>query len=163
MPRVDAILNHPVYRERLSRLAELERDRVWCRHGIDHLLAVARIMWIENLERELGLDRELIYATALLHDIGRADEYETAEPHDLAGDRRAAEILGSLPADTCFSDGEVTQVRRATLGHRGAREDATALERLLFRADKASRACYACEVREGCKWPEDKMNLTVCI
>ena len=72
MTRVRAVWEHPAFQRELARLEELERDRPFCRHGIQHLLDTARIMRILNLEQGLGFSRELVYATALLHDVGKA-------------------------------------------------------------------------------------------
>ena len=43
MKKVNAILAHPLYRECYARLEELEKDRIFCRHQMTHLLDVARI------------------------------------------------------------------------------------------------------------------------
>lgn len=163
MPRVDAVWENALYQREYRRLEELERDRVFCRHGLRHLLDCARIMWILNLERGLGLDREVVYATALLHDIGKARQYETGEPHDVAGERTAREILQALPAEHAFSSKEIDAICTAICGHRRLREDPEPLERLLYQADKASRACFACPpgVRAACSWSDAKKNLDI--
>ncbi len=163
MPRVDAVWNSAAFQAHLERIDELEAAREFCRHGAAHMLDVARIMWIANLEQGLGLDRELVYATALLHDIGRDEQYETGIPHDVASERISCEILTALPDEARFSAAELTQIRRAILGHRGLRADASVLEELLYRADKASRACFACAARAACNWSEDKMNPAVAV
>lgn len=159
LPRVDAIWRDDVYQESYRRLERLETDRAFCRHGMRHLLDTARIMWILNLEEGLGLDREVVYATALLHDIGKAEQYEHGEPHELVGERLAAEILDRMPVELSFSREERDAILAAIRGHRRLRPDAEPLERLLYRADKASRPCFACPVRDACSWPEEKMNL----
>lgn len=161
MPRVDAILRHPLFAEYLAGLEAFERDRVFCRHGIAHLLDVARIMWIEVLEHELDLSREVVYATALLHDVGRAEQYATGEPHELAGARIAGEILDGLPGDVAFDADDRTAVLAAIRSHRRPKENPSVLEDLLYRADKASRACFSCAAREACRWSDDKKNLHV--
>ena len=81
MPRIDCICANGLFRRHLGNIAQLESGRIFCRHGIDHLLDVARIMWIKNLEEQLEFDREVIYATALLHDIGKALSYEIEGSH----------------------------------------------------------------------------------
>lgn len=159
LPRVDAIWRDDSYQESYRRLECLETDRAFCRHGIRHLLDTARIMWILNLEEGLGLDREVVYATALLHDIGKAEQYEHGEPHEIAGERLATEILDCMPVELSFSREERDAMLTAIRGHRRLRPDAEPLERLLYRADKASRLCFACPVRDACSWPEEKMNL----
>ena len=55
MDRVNAILCQPLYRKYYDSLEEIERDRIFCRHQMPHLLDVARIMEIRNLEEKLGL------------------------------------------------------------------------------------------------------------
>lgn len=103
MTRVRAVWEHPAFQRELARLEELERDRPFCRHGIQHLLDTARIMRILNLEQGLGFSREVVYSTALLHDVGKAGQYAGGEPHEVAGERLAREILESAPPDTRFA------------------------------------------------------------
>ena len=60
--RLSFIQNHPLYVSSYERLQELEKNRSFCRHQINHYLDVARIAYILNLEGQLGISRELIYA-----------------------------------------------------------------------------------------------------
>lgn len=163
MARVDAIWQSDIYQREYARLEALEATRPFCRHGMRHLLDTARIMWALNLERGLGLDREVVYATALLHDIGKAEQYEAGEPHEHAGERIAVAILDRLPADCSFTPAERASMLTAIRGHRRLREGAEPLERLLYQADKASRACFACpaDVRAACTWSDEKKNLSI--
>ena len=71
MERINWILNHPLYTSSYNQLKDLEKDRIFCCHQMPHLLDVARIAYIRNLEEHLGLDKEIIYAASLLHDIGK--------------------------------------------------------------------------------------------
>ena len=96
MKRVQAVWEHPLYQQNLKDLTRLEADRVFCRHTPEHFLDVARLAYIFALERKLNCSRELIYCTALLHDIGRAEQYTTGTPHDEAGARIAETILSDL-------------------------------------------------------------------
>src|SRR5699024_719749 len=104
MKRVNAIFRHPLYQAYYRRLEELEQDRIFCRHQMTHLLDTARIAYIRNLEARLGLDREVIYAAAILHDIGKSLQYKDKIPHEISGEKIAAEILDSLTAENAFSD-----------------------------------------------------------
>lgn len=156
MPRVTAIWNHPQFQRELQRLNDLERDRMFCRHGLPHLLDVARIAWILCLEDDLGLDRELVYAAALLHDIGKAEQYLKGTPHEAAGEKIASEILATFDADIFMTVSEARAVLRAVRGHRHLRQDAEPLEELIYRADKRSRMCFACPVADRCNWPAEK-------
>ena len=152
MDTVEAVRYHPLYQKHLARLAELERDRAFCRHGIDHLLDTARIAWIFNLEYNLGFRKEVVYASALMHDIGKDEQYERGIPHEEASARIAREIL-----DEAERDAIVTAIRE----HRRLPEGASLLGTMLYDADKASRTCFACPVREDCSWSSEKMNLSV--
>ena len=38
MKRIDQILSHPVFREQFALLQEAEKDRIFCRHTMEHFL-----------------------------------------------------------------------------------------------------------------------------
>ena len=88
MERVNRICEHPVWKWHMERLAEYEKDRIFCRHGMEHLLDVARIAYIENLENNRGISKEIIYGAALLRlshgrfllCIGDISRYHEEEP-----------------------------------------------------------------------------------
>ena len=92
MDRVNQIWNHPLYQTELHKLQLLEADREFCRHTPEHFLDVARLAYIRALEENYSVSKELIYCTALLHDIGRARQYEDGTPHDEAGAAIAGQI-----------------------------------------------------------------------
>ena len=156
MKRVNAILRHPLFAEKLRLLDTLEAERAFCRHDLTHLLDVARLMWIDVLERGLEIDRDVVYAAALLHDLGRAEQMQSGIPHEDAGAMLAEKIL----PDAGFDAEETEAVIAAIRSHRGsAPENARAqLGELLYRADKACRLCWCCGVREACNWPEERKN-----
>ena len=156
MKRVDAILRHPLFEERLRLLDELEAERVFCRHDLTHLMDGARLMWIDALEQGLGLDRELVYAAALLHDLGRAEQIQRGIPHEQASAALAESILPAAG----FTADEIAAVVAAIRSHRGsAPADArNALGEILYRADKACRLCWRCDARDACNWPEERKN-----
>ena len=153
MKRVNGILHHPVFMEHLERLEELEKTRIFCRHGLTHLMDVARLGWIAALERHLELPRDVVYAAALLHDMGRVEQLEEGIPHHQASAALAARIL----PEAGFSEEETAQIQKAILGHR---EDggAETLGQLLYWADKASRACWMCGAKDACNWSDEKKN-----
>ncbi len=173
MERIAAIGESDPFIRCLAGIDAAEGDRIFCRHGLSHLLDVARIAWILNLERGCGLHRDVVYAAALLHDIGRAAQYQTGEPHDEAGVRIASEILDGLPRGLRFDAFERAAILAAVGGHRGSRIGCPggpdggeghaphALSRLIKEADDRSRACYACAAREACYWPEERKNLSI--
>lgn len=155
---VESIRLHPLYEQWSKRLMAAERSRRFCLHQISHQLDVARIAYIRTLERKMSFRKEVIYAAAMLHDIGKAAQYEGIEPHEIAGARIATDILNDIPG---FSALEKTAIVAAIAQHRHYSDDASPLGKLLFEADKASRPCFACPMREECSWPAEKQNLGV--
>ena len=153
MDRVNDILRHPVFSEHLTRLETLEQTRYFCRHGLPHLLDVARMMWIAALERQLPLSREMVYATALLHDLGRVEQIEAGTPHHQASAQLAARIL----PDAGFGEVEIAQIQAAIASHRSDGGENN-LGQLLFWADKKSRTCWMCPAKDECNWPDEKKN-----
>jgi len=162
MKRVNEILQHPLYREYYGKLKTGEQERIFCRHQMEHLLDVARIAYIQNLEQGLGFDKEVIYAAAVLHDIGKYDQYENQIPHEIAGVRIAKEILEDLnrqhDGGSLFSERETALILSAIQHHRKETEAETPLDRLLYTSDKLSRSCFACPARGECNWSEEKKN-----
>ena len=156
MDRVNAVICHPLYLEYYHRLERAEKERIFCRHQMSHLLDVARIAYIRNLEKGYGFRKDVIYAAAVLHDIGKALQYEEKVPHEIAGERIAGEILDTLPKETGFSEEEKRTIKNAVRGHRRLRDGADTLEKLLYEADKASRLCLSCPANRECNWSEEK-------
>ena len=156
MKRIHKIQNHPVYREQYQLLEEAEKDRIFCRHTMEHFLDVARLMYIYDLEDEAGIDKELIYAAALLHDIGRYEQIRIGTPHHIAGAKLAGKILG----DCEFQQEEICKVQEAIAEHRTDHNDADrhTLAAYLYKADKRSRNCFSCSAYAECNWPEEKKN-----
>ena len=158
MPAVDAIRRHPDFVDHMKRIHRAELSREFCCHGIDHLLDVARIAYIRVLERKMPFRKETVYAAALLHDLGKAEQYEHGEPHEVAGARVATNILMDIDG---FSALEKTAIVAAVAQHRCFADDASPLGKLLYEADKVSRPCYACVARERCDWLPEKMNVGI--
>lgn len=154
--RLGQIWEHPLFQEGLRANERLEKDRVFCRHGLGHLLDVARIAYIEDLESGAGVPKEMIYAAALLHDIGRHLQYTEQTPHHEASARIAEKIL----PECGFTQEETAQILHAILSHRDrtAKEDG-GLAGLIYRADKRSRCCFACPAEAECDWDREKKNL----
>lgn len=168
--RTDRILQNSFYRECLMKISGWEEKRQFCRHDSNHLLHVARIAYIMNLEEGLGMEKEVIYAAALLHDIGRFKQYETGYDHALA----SAELAQPILEEAGFDAAEITLIVDAILSHRNRKngelkkdtlanrnkENACSmqLQELIYRADKLSRDCYFCEAEPECNWPVEKKN-----
>lgn len=158
MKRVNKILENHTYQEYIRKNKAAEVDRIFCCHNMEHFLDVARIAWIMNLEEQLGLSKTMIYATALLHDIGRHVQYEDGTPHEIAGARLAEEIL----TECGFRPKECAGILQAIRDHRNKKAaKEKSLSGVIYRADKASRACFYCEAEQLCNWKESKKNLKV--
>ena len=158
MDRIDKILNHDLFIEHMRLNDAAEADRRFCRHNMGHLLDVARIAMILNLEEELGIEKDVLYAAALLHDIGRHIQYEDGTPHEQASAVIAPEIL----RDCGYDDKETDVIVKAISLHRTMETaEKPSLNGILYRADKASRPCFACKMEQACDWKKGKKNLTI--
>ena len=155
------ILQHEKFRRITEKLAIVEKDRVFCRHGLPHLLDTARIMYILDLEEDLCISADLIYAAGLLHDIGRLRQYEDGTPHDAA----ALPIAGEIMTDCGYDQDERDLILFAIASHRSRTPNPSGLKQLLanllYQADKKSRLCFQCRAREDCYWPEELKNQEV--
>jgi uncharacterized protein len=158
MERIDKILNHDLFNYHLQENRESERERQFCHHDMGHFLDVARIGVIMNLEGKLGIEREWIYAAALLHDMGKHVQYAERKPHELV----SAEIAEQILPDCGFDDFETGVIVGAIRSHRDAAVACEPnLKGVLYRADKASRACFACAAEGECNWKEGKKNRNI--
>lgn len=156
MNRIDEILKHHLFIRHLKLNEEAEADRRFCRHNMGHFLDVARIAMILNEKEHIGVPQEWIYAAGLLHDIGRHVQYETGIPHEQA----SAEIAPDILRDCGFNEEETRVIVEAISCHRNAEvTEKKDLSGILYRADKASRACFACEAEPECNWKDGKKNL----
>lgn len=160
MERVNKIWRHPVYQECLHKIECLEQSRRFCHHDRNHFLDVARLAYIENLEKGYGISKEWIYACGLLHDIGRHLQYEKGIPHHEASAHIAEPILQECGFDTA----EVKVILKAILDHRnGDTRERSDLSGLIYRADKASRMCFGCASEKECNWPVQKKNMKLTV
>lgn len=159
MNRLDHITQNGIFRSTLLRLEEQERDRKYCRHGLPHLLDVARAAYILSLERQTDIAQDVIYAAALLHDIGRSVQYATGEPHERAGVPIAEDIL----RDTEYTADEKEMILSCVRSHHHSHEGQNALQALICEADKRSRPCFACKMLDTCKWSEEQRNMSLTI
>lgn len=155
MERINQISDHPLWKLHITQLKESEKDRIFCKHGIEHLLDVARIAYIENLEQNCGISKEMIYAASLLHDIGRFLQYSQGISHEEAG----AELAEKILKDCGFNQEEKKEIISAITSHRSIEtRQKQNLAGLIYRADKQSRMCKFCPALSECNWSEEKKN-----
>lgn len=155
--RINLILSNEIYKESLINNLKYEKQRKFCHHDIEHFLSVARIAYIINFEKELKLRKDIIYAAALLHDIGRWKQYADGTPHDLASAELAEEIL----KQSNFEAEEIVDIRNAIITHRSIEGKTSKLQEIIFYADKKSRNCFSCTAVKGCNWAEEKKNYEI--
>lgn len=173
--RAEAIFNTKEYSILFEKLQELEKDRAFCNHTLEHFLDVARLMYIKFLEDSSKEDKgsyendidawafelpagevkDLIYATALMHDIGRVDQIENGISHEEASCIHCDEILLKCG----YNQLEIKRVKAAIGSHRNKTGEISGyFSRLLYWADKKSRNCFNCKEINECNWNRDKMN-----
>lgn len=169
MERIDRIIRHPLFVEHMEANRVAEQDRIFCKHDLEHLLNVARIGRIMMAEENYQVELPLYYGAALLHDIGRHLQYKKGIPHEVA----SAQIAPFILEECGFTAEEIQRIVEAIKGHRGEKKafgkdcfpsaeaycaESKTMAELLYRADKASRACYACEAKIKCNWDDAKKN-----
>lgn len=143
------------YKNCLKRIEIHEKERIFCKHDLSHFLDVARIATIKSMERHLDLSKDLIYTTALLHDIGRFAQYEEKIPHEIASEALARDFLESLS----FSKKEKAVILNAILNHRNPKAKDFSL--IFYESDKSSRHCFSCSQEKQCNWAKEKKNLQI--
>lgn len=158
MERLNQLLHMQEYMEAVEKIEKFEETRIYCGHGMEHFRDVARIAYMIALEEQSGFQKELIYVTAFLHDMGRAYEYEGHCSHESGS---VVLALNWLPK--CgFSEEEIAMAVEAIQTHRD-REKVTkhTLGDILYRADKLSRDCFTCKAIDSCKWAEEEKNMKI--
>lgn len=148
MEYLNRLLEDTDFLERVERIDKLEQKRKFCRHGMEHMLSVARIAWIMNLEQNLGEEKEFLYLCAMLHDIGREQEYQTGLPHEVGSSQIAKEYLIQIQYPEQKSERLLNWIGE----HRKAEGT------LFWEADKRSRTCCTCKATKDCHWPIERRN-----
>lgn len=154
MDKIRKIMNNTTYINSMTYIKDAEVDRKFCLHGVEHSLDVARICYILNLEEKLSYDKEIIYAMALLHDIGRSAEYQNKVSHHQAG----ADIARGILEDAGFDILDVEEICDAIASHKYVEDNKKDLKYLLYKADKLSRNCFDCRMYAKCYWDENLKN-----
>lgn len=155
MKRVNEILCNEKYKYFFNKLVELEKEREFCKHNMEHFLDLARIAYIKVLEKNLNYNKEVIYAIALLHDIGRVYEYEKGISHHIASVDIAKDILKEIDFD--FEEKEL--IIKCIEDHRSSGE--IELSKIISESDKFSRCCFICSAEKDCYWHKDNKNMII--
>ena len=144
------ILTSACFVENVKMIENAEVDRIFCTHDMVHLFDTARVMYIISLEKRLEISKDVIYATALFHDIGRAVQYITGEPHAIAG----LEIARRILSDANYEKDEMDIILAAIENHacKNLNKSVQTLTDLLAYADKEVRTCWCCKASTECYW-----------
>ena len=156
MACVNQLLDHKDYIFYMEKIDELEKERRFCKHGFEHGLNVARVAYAYILEKgEVILPKEVVYAAAFLHDIGRWVEYQTGEDHAEVGAQLALPLL-----EECrFSAKDIQVILQGIREHRRQPEDnLTHLGEALALADDWARDCRHCSAQTLCYKFSDTMK-----
>lgn len=156
MENTNKIIFNEEYKSLLKELEDLEKERPFCKHNLSHFLDVARICYILVLEEKLDIKKDLIYSTALLHDIGRVFQYKDGTDHHLASAKIGERIL----ALTSFTKKEKGMIIDCIKKHRQP-QSGTSFNDLFYKADKLSRICFRCPAYDICNWTLEKKNHTI--
>lgn len=156
MNKINEIISNEKYRAFLWEIEELEKEREFCRHNLNHFLDVARIAYIMCLEKGMSYSKEVIYAIALLHDIGRGEEYKKNIPHDEASVKIACEIL----EETSYTSEEKELILKGIDSHRNKYSEDEFFN-IIYKSDKISRNCFNCKAEKKCYWNKEKKNLII--
>lgn len=156
MARVNQLLEHDDFICYMEKIENLEKERRFCRHGFEHGLSVARVAYAYLLERGTEIPaKEVVYAAAFLHDIGRWVEYQTGEDHAEASARLALPLL-----EACrFSSEDIQVILKGIREHRRHPDDnLTLLGKAMALADDWARDCRNCTVQNLCYKFNNKMK-----
>ncbi|MGN1317463.1 MAG: HD domain-containing protein [Lachnospirales bacterium] len=148
------ILNNKIFINSMNKINELEKDRIFCCHSIEHSLDVARISYIISLEKGLNISKDVIYITALLHDIGRC---RGGSNHNLESVNLASEILKGEE----FKNLDKNIILDAISNHRNKTDELNNLSDIISYADKISRNCFNCKAYTKCYWDETRKNKNI--
>lgn len=160
--RYQQIIKHKQYQSHLEQIKAYEVDRIFCKHDLSHFVDVARIAYILCLENKIvlqGFDlKDIIYAAAMCHDIGRHIEYMNDISHEIASAQLCVDIL----QDVGYSKGEIDLIVDIILSHRSKTlNEQKSIQAFFNQADKLSRACFNCHVSGECNWDINKKNIEI--
>ena len=157
MDKANSILNNEKFKEYLNKNKECEKERKFCGHNLQHFIDVARIAYIMTLENNLDIHKEIVYAAALLHDIGRWVQYNGGASHEIASHELAEDIL----VECNFDEYERTIILNAILNHRKKNNEKGTFDYIFYLSDKLSRSCFNCKAIDECNWTEEKKNYRI--
>ena len=162
------LLQDQEYLALVKRLEQKEKQRPFCRHGLSHFLDVARIAWILTLEQAnqeemdveyLAQQKDKIYLTALLHDLGRLAEYNHTLSHGHA--QEGVIMVWKFLKRIGYPENKAKEIVDAVREHSGEQKTNHDLSDVIQAADNYSRNCFFCDAQQQCYWSEERRNKTI--
>lgn len=157
LDKVNKILNNGYFKECLNKNINSEKDRQFCRHDLQHFLDVARIAYIMVLEKNMNIDKQTVYAAALLHDIGKWKQYSEGTAHEIA----SAQIADYILKQCDYNEEDIKVIINAILNHRYDKNQEINFNFILYKSDKISRNCFCCNSEKQCNWSIEKKNYNI--
>lgn len=158
MERYNLILQNKDFLYYMDLNNKSEKNRIFCKHNLEHSLDVARISYIMVLEKKLNFSKDVIYATAFLHDIGKFDQVINQNEHE----KTSAKISEKILKDCGYLEDEISFIINIILKHRKLSSfDENSFENIFYQADKKSRLCFNCSAKKECNWSDEKKNLNI--
>ena len=171
MKYTEKLLQNESFKNVQEAISQWEISRIYCHHELSHCMDVARMAWIYFLEdcqkkhlflEDLQLEekKDFIYVCALLHDIGRAKQYETGIHHSVCGQKLAEGMLLDIGAPESWKEA----VLRIVAGHHACDRSSDPEWKIadyIDRADHDCRPCFCCEGKDTCKWSREERNHTL--
>ncbi|MEW5784337.1 MAG: HD domain-containing protein [Bacillota bacterium] len=156
MKRVNLVLFDEQYRLYLLKNMAPEEYRVFCNHNFEHMLTVARLVYLLLLEENCRfISKEMAYAAGLLHDIGRWKEYQDGTDHAL----QSAILADPILERAGFAAAERDLITKAIAQHRGKEKTDThysPLSKALRKADSMARLCFQCGALKDCRSTDNR-------
>ena len=176
LDRINAIINNPEYQDWIIANNQAEYGSEYCRHGLEHAFDVARIayeLWLDHKGNPLAKD--IVYAAALLHDIGYWSKFEDLHHDDCEDDdcdcgchghddeqqETPFQVAASLAEDILFEAGYhpamIGEIIKAILNME--KDSKEGLSVILKKANELSRPCFICPMKEKCEKEPKNLRL----
>ena len=141
------ILKNAEYKSYIEQNCKADSGRKLCSHNLQHAIDVARVAYIISLENGYGIEKDIVYCAALLHDVAKWMQIQNKElDHAGEGALLAEKILVEIGMDVKVT----AAIKDAIIKHRFKDAGASNLARVLYDADKSCRLCQQCENIENC-------------
>jgi len=143
--RINNILDDADFISAIEQINKKERGRKFCKHGTQHYKKVCNIAYKLNMHNNHALTKDVVYATGLLHDIGRSVSNNN---HSDFSAKMAKPILEKAG----FNNFEQQDILQAIKFHScGIQSKISILADIIYKADRLSRDCDNCSEKACCK------------